>query len=116
MQIFRKSGPHNFFDELNEDTEASSPAPPAFVEGGSGGPGRGEAIGAAGGGWWWWAVRYICCVLLAVSQFPLSPRRTAKKSWKRSILSGEEDDASEESSPDAKQVPVRQAEHFGTLL
>lgn len=74
-----------------------------------------RSFGAAGG-WWWWAVRYICCVMLAVSQFPLSPRRTAKKSWKRSILSGEEDDASEESSPDAKQVPVRQAEHFGTLL
>jgi len=67
-EIFRKSGPHNFFDELNEDTEASSPAPPAFVESG----------------------------------------RTAKKSWKRSILSSE-DDASEESSPEVKQVlPVRQ--------
>lgn len=73
VQIFRKSGPHNFFDELNEDTEASSPAPPAFVEGGSGGPESRELKPQKlRCWWWWWAVRYICCVMLAVSQFPLS--------------------------------------------
>lgn len=88
----------------------------------------GGRVGWPGERWshisFWWLVvvgcqvhmlRYAGC--LAISTFDKClPRRTAKKSWKRSILSGEEDDASEESSPDVKQVPVRQAEHFGTLL